>query len=201
MIGSFPIEPFSLNKENANYPLLKPAGTATIDGQQYAVFTKSGMLAPDQEAIFARDSLKRLVSARGLSSAESLHFSGGGIYVYREYCSTARALDTIKYLVNLAEEIEWPTEEPDLDSLPKQFHPLIPLVKKWAIADDGDREHFLESLPNSVLESVVAEVSPFLHSIDSYLDSFGGHPSEAATELGRLAECALEAKRLLQGRT
>jgi hypothetical protein len=199
--GSLPIEPFSINRENANYPLLEPATDLTIGKRQYSSFAKSGTYSLDQSALFTKSSFKRLVYELDLQARESLHFTAGNIYVYLEYSSTRRAVNAIENLISVAEDIERPIEGPDLGALPRQFEPIVPLVKKWAIDDDSDRERFLESLPKSTLESLIAAFGPFLRSIDSYLDSLGNHPSEATCALGRLAECTLEAKRLLKERT
>lgn len=87
---------------------------------------------------------------------------------------------------------------PKLELLPVQFHPIIPMIKKWAVPDDLERNDLLDSVPKSVLRSLADEVSPYLETINSYLDSFGEMPpTEEAVSLGRLAECALEARQRL----
>ena len=99
----------------------------------------------------------------------------------------------------MADQLEALEPELDLQGLPTQFHVLIPLIKKCGIADDFDRDEFLSNLPRQSLQQLTEIVTPFLRTIDSYLDSFDETPpNEQAIALGRLAECALEAKQLLK---
>ena len=197
VMGSYPIQPASINEENANYHLLKPAKPLRLDHKQYSLFTKSGTHEPSHKRIFEKTVFLKLIRDLDLRPKESLHFMTDSIAVYLDRPSFSRVVTSIENLIELAVDIEAPAEELDLRVLPVQFQPLIPLIRKWAIADDSDREDFLASLTKKALAAFVRDVEPYLSSIDSYLDSFGGELPEAACALGRLAEAALEAKRAL----
>lgn len=40
---------------------------------------------------------------------------------------------------------------PKLELLPVQFHPIIPMIRKWAVPDDSERDDLLDSVSKSVL--------------------------------------------------
>lgn len=97
-------------------------------------------------------------------------------------------------MVDLAQKIQVRPDSLDLKKLPVDFHHLIPLIQKWAIADDSDRDDLISPTTGS-LQKLVDQVQPYLTKIDSYLDSYGGRPlTPEAIALGKLAESALEAK-------
>jgi hypothetical protein len=198
VISPLPIEPLSVNQKNANDPLLEAAPILTIGNQQYSSFTRSGRFSIAHMDLIAQIELTTLERELGLQANESLHFAPDAIRVYLDSPSLSRTTGAIEGMISLAERIERAEEEIDLSILPVQFHPLISLVKKWAIGDDSDRDDFLANLPKSALKAFVNEMEPYLNAIDSYLDSFGSQPpSMEAAMLGRLAECAIEAKRHL----
>jgi hypothetical protein len=195
------MEPLSINRNNANDSMQEAAAPLTIDKEQYACFARSGALTLRHNNLFTKSQFIAAIREMHLQAPESLLFAGDSISVYLDHPSLSRVTKAIESLIDLAESISEPTEELDLSALPTQFHPLIPLIKKWAIGDDSDREDFLEDLPKTTLKRFVEEVEPYLPLIDSYLDSFGSHPSEEACALGRLAECAVEAKHLLASKS
>jgi hypothetical protein len=198
--GSFPAQPLSVNERNLIDPLLQEAGSVTIDNAiRYPLFTKTGNLSPDQRSLVENTEFRSLLRELDLQTGEKLIVSTDELSAYLKKPTAERITSLIDGFVNLINHIDIPQEELDLNVLPPQFHPLIPLIKKWAIGDDLDREDFLENFPKAVLERFVMEVEPYLRPIDSYLDSFGYRPpSEQACALGRLAECAVEAKRYLE---
>jgi hypothetical protein len=196
--ASFTIEHLSINRKNENNVMLKAAGPFRINGKQYSTFTESGALTSKHRKLFARAEFKTAVHELDLQAQESLHFAVDSISAYFDHPPLSRVIKVIESFRNLAESMAEPVEDLDLTVLPVQFHPLIPLIKKWAISDDSDREDFLTSSPKTILKSLVSEIEPYLPAIDSYLDSFGHRaPSEEAAALGRLAECASEAKQHL----
>ncbi len=196
--GSFAIDPLSINRKNANDPLLKAAYILTMNDGRYSCFTKSGMLSSSHKNFFVRVEFIALMRELNLQSQESVHFAQDNVSVYLYKPPLFRVSTAIERLIDLAQSVGG---DLDLDPsvLPVQFHPLIPLIKKWAIADDADREDFLETLSRSDLQSFASEVEPYLSSIDCYLDSFRSQPPpEEAVALGRLAECAVEARQHLK---
>src|SRR4029077_5607505 len=165
----------------------------------YSVFTQTGDLSFDQRVLINKAEFSSLIRELALQAEEKLSIFRNEISVYLKKPSMARVMACIDGLTTLATNIEVTEEEPDLTTLPAQLHPLIPLIRKWAIDDDSNREDFLENMPKAMLQRFVEEVEPYLHSIDSDLDSYGQKPPpEEACALGRLAECAVEAKRLLE---
>lgn len=198
-IGSFGIQRLSINRVNQNDPMLLPAEPVKINRRQYLSFAGSGTHPSSHKNLFARSSFTELVRELNLQNEESLHFTAGSISVYFDRPSPSRVASILDYLINVARDVETQEEQLDLSNLPVQFHPLIPLIRKWAIDDDSDRQNFLETSSVTTLRALVDDVEPFLHAIDSYLDSFRGTPpSEEACALGRIAECVVEAKRQLE---
>jgi hypothetical protein len=155
-------------------------------------------VSSEQKDLLGRSELLSLITQSGLRDGESLYFTRGEIGFYLKGPDSDRVNRVIDRIIELAGKVETVEEGLNLKLLPAQFHSIIPLIKKWAVADDSERDDLLAATPITVLRSLAEEVSPFLSSIDSYLDSFGGKaPTEQAVALGRLAECALEAKQRL----
>jgi hypothetical protein len=82
-----------------------------------------------------------------------------------------------------------------LVSLPERFHYLIPLILTWGEPDDSKRSTLLEESPNGALTELVRALAPEIDETNRYLNSLDSASwSEAASALGRLAECAAEAQ-------
>jgi len=197
--GSFPIQSFSVNCPNLVFPNFQCATTILVKGKPHPIFTADGSLSDNERHLIQSQAFTAILRDLDLGPDEKLHFTEEDISFYFRESALARVIEALDKITSLAEHIEVPARELDLHALPAQFQPLIPLIRKWAIPDDQEREDFLESLPRQVLRAFLDEVEPHLNSIDSYLDSFGDQPpSEEAAALGRLAECAVEVKRYLE---
>jgi hypothetical protein len=197
--GSFAVRPLTINRREmvAGFDSL-PAPRLTVGKASYPIFTSDGVWCrQDRQLLHSKEVQSLLLSLR-LDRQESIHFFRNRINVYLRSPSIQRVLLCLDGIVELSEILEEPEQELDLGQLPRQFHPLVPLIKKFAIDDDADRGEFLNGLSTSRLRDLVEAVAPFIPSINAYLNSFKGHPSEEAAALGRIAECATEAQRLLQ---
>ena len=194
-------ELLTVNEKNMVNLQLKKASSVTLARAQYPIFTDTGFLSDNQRQLLATPAFVRLLEELALRPGEKLNFSSEDISVYLKNPPLDRILRSADRMIDLAEEIKVAEAETEIDlgALPLQFQPLIPLIKKWAIGDDAIRDDFIQQTTKDALESFVISVEPYLHSIDSYLDSFGTVPPPyEAVLLGRLAECAVEAKRELQ---
>ena len=135
-----------------------------------------------------------------LKPDESLHIYRNGPVLYLKPASTDEVLSGVKTLCDLVQRLPSFDGSVNLDGLPPEFKMLSPLIREWAELDDEIRGELLEQKSDAALRKFVAAVEPHIPSINEYLDSFGKEPpSEAAAALGRLAECATEA-RLILGR-
>lgn len=80
-------------------------------------------------------------------------------------------------------------------NVPESLRVLCPLLKKWAISDDGEREQAVSSLSEKQKINLVNKVDPFMNQINTFLDSFEDRPlSEEATLIASLAELISELK-------
>jgi hypothetical protein len=196
--GEFASRPFSVNAKLRAGFRSEYAADARINGAQYPIFSETGRLSPDQESLLDRPEGRSLIEGSNLREGESLYFTKGEMGFYLKQPTAERASLVVDRMVDLAALLEIPQKTLDLNLLPAQFHPLIPLVQKWAAADDSDRSDLLDITEPLVLRALINEVDPYRSAIDSYLDSFrAGHPTEEAAALGRLAEFAVEAGRRL----
>jgi hypothetical protein len=82
-------------------------------------------------------------------------------------------------------------DDVDLTELPEQFHPLIPLIERWAISDDAQRSAAMAGASDEDKRALLAAVAPQFDAIDAYLDEHDD--LEVAAYLGTLAEAAAEA--------
>jgi hypothetical protein len=197
--GTFASMPFSLNlKQNVGFRS-EFAGTLSTDNDPHPIFTEDGKVSSAQRRALDKPELHSLVQLAHLQEGESLYFTRGEIGFYlKQMHDSDRAGDLINKIIDLATRVEIVEEELKLELLPVQFHAVIPMIKKWAVTDDSDRGDLWDAAPNGVLRLLVDEVFPHLQAINSFLDSFGDEPpTEEAAALGRLAECAVEAKERL----
>jgi hypothetical protein len=201
--GTFNSRPFTINAKQRVVGFRSEFATALfVGGDRYPVFTEDGNVSSNQKHLLSLPELVSLVALSDLQEGESLYFTKGEIGFYLKRPDTDRMSGVIDRVIELAGTVEIPEEELNLELLPAQFHPIIPTIRKWALADDSERNDLLAATPETVLRSLTDDVFPYLDAINSYLDSFRGRaPTEHAVALGRLAECAIEAKQLLDRRS
>jgi len=78
-------------------------------------------------------------------------------------------------------------------NIPANLHPLIPLIKKWSVSDDNDREQLVDEATEKEKKRLVKTVAPYTPEINKFLDSFGdGVLSDEAILFGNLAELVSE---------
>jgi hypothetical protein len=106
-------------------------------------------------------------------------------------------IDDIIELISSNEKIFKKTIKLDIKSknIPENLRPLFPLLKKWSIGDDVDREQLIEETGENQKKKLVSTVYPFMKEINEYLDSFRDEPlTEEAMLIGNLAELVSELK-------
>ncbi len=158
------------------------------------VFACEGEVSVALRAFLDGSGLPRALAQRPLGGDESLHVAGNGLTLYSQCASVTELMAAFEVLSDLADAIEGPEPVVALDSLPPEFAPLLSTVRQWALLDDDHRAERLERASTTARQRLVNTVSPFYPLINRYLDSFGDEPlPEAATLLGALAECAMEA--------
>jgi hypothetical protein len=189
--GSLNIGLCSINRPNKISFVKFPSTLTVARDSRWPVFVRSDIV-PSIELLKLLDSqpLHAAVSLLVASSKESLHICRDSICAY----SCIQSTDALQVGIDLLCELVAPQTKisrADLKSLPANLMPLIPLIQEWAEGDDGWREDKLQKSSKSKIQKLVGSVDPFLDEIDIYLDS---HDDEAAHALGRLAECAAEAR-------
>jgi len=81
------------------------------------------------------------------------------------------------------------------DNLPEMFWPLVPLLKKYSVSDDSERDELVEGMKKVQIKKIIESVEPYMNDINMYLDSFKEKPlNEEAMLLGNLAELVTELK-------
>ena len=92
--------------------------------------------------------------------------------------------------------------EVDLTRLPPDLEELAPYVRRWAVAEEGERDRRLENASTEELAAFWLAVSPHLPAINAYLEAaIQGTESEEAVVLAATADTALEAARVVERRT
>jgi hypothetical protein len=80
-------------------------------------------------------------------------------------------------------------------NIPNNLRPLFPLLKKWSVSDDGEREQLIEETSKRQKKKLISTVEPLMKEINVFLDSFKNEPlNEEAILLGNLAELVSELK-------
>lgn len=197
--GTFAIGVFSINEKSKIGFRSEFAGECGSLGQGWPIFTEDGKISTNQRGLLDRPEFTSILNVAALQAGDSIHFSNGDISFYLMNPDTDRVRSMIEVAIDLAQAIEMVEPEVDLRSLPGRFHSLIPLIEKWAVANDSDRGDLIDTTPDSTLRRVVESVAPYIPEIDAYLDRRGGPPDDSAAALGCLAEFVIEAKQKLAG--
>jgi hypothetical protein len=148
----------------------------------------------DEQALVADSAVIAGVRQLNLTPEESLHVYRNGLTLYLKPDGLEAVSDRVEALCELAALLRsTETKEPPIE-LPLEFQELVPLARRWGVADDEERSEKLTRASPSARRQLVEEVSPHFDRINEYLDSFGKQPlSDGAIILGALAECATEA--------
>lgn len=169
-----------------------------IDNRSWPVYVGDDPKPNEIESALRSPSLQAAVAELLKSDSATLHLECDLVRLYfqpRDPATLIAAIEPLLSLVGAPKERSIPS---DAKLLPKGLQKLVPLMKRWAESDDADRVQLLEQASKRSLEKLVESVEPHLAEIDHYLNKFGSQPMpEAATALGTLAECALEARLLL----
>ncbi|MBK6834720.1 MAG: hypothetical protein IPG89_10770 [Bacteroidetes bacterium] len=81
----------------------------------------------------------------------------------------------------------------DISNIPLNLRELSPLLSKWAISDDFERNEKIKRSSKTSLKKLVDSVSPKINEITNYLDGFKNEPlSHEATLFQSLAELIME---------
>lgn len=191
-VGCSPV--FSVNRRDAvmrfmervKQPIAFPSLVYAADSTSTAVVGSWLSVAANAECI--RSFL--------LEEKDSLHVYGNQLSLFLFTPSRSRVAEMLPLLVRLTSHLKLVSDERiDFSILPKNFLPLKPLMKKWAVADDTERDSLISRASKASLKKLVDKVYPHIPAINEYLDSFGEKSiPEAACALGALAECASEVK-------
>jgi hypothetical protein len=189
--------PFSINRPDRVMFLRRRSRVAV--GKKWCVYVRTNA---DTPTVLRRPDVVRAIERLGLGHHESLHVYQNGLTVYVRPKSASRVSDVVIAAATLAKRL--PLKEgaaTDFSDLPREFRGLMRLIDKWAESDDQRRDDRLARTSRERLERLVSQVAPHLASIDAYLDRFrDGVVPESAAALGTLAECAAEARLLLEKR-
>lgn len=196
--GSLDVVVISINRQNKVFQLER--SPLKIPSFPYLeVFARS--TDDSLRQFLASPSLSLALTAMRLKEDESLHIYRNGLVLYLKPASPDEVLSAGKALCDLLERLPSSNDSVDLEGLPVVFKTLFPLIREWVEPDDEIRSELLEQKSEVALRKFVATVEPHIPAINRYLDSFGEQaPPEAATLLGGLAECATEARLILEKR-
>jgi len=191
-------EPLSLNRTD-KIQALKPAGEIVLGGRRYPVSTRSGSALSPHGGILHNPEFLRFLEIASLGKEESLHIYRNAVTLYLFSPSTERVAQIVLSGTAFLSSLATGPRKIDLDGLPADFRPLLPLLQTWGTIDEEEREERRQGVPRPALEAVIEQVKPYLPAIDSYLREFGNAPlTEAAISLGALAEFVVETELYLK---
>lgn len=79
--------------------------------------------------------------------------------------------------------------------VPGNLKPIIPLLKKYSVSDDVERQELIEKMTQKDKIELIKSIDPFITDIDNYLASFNETPLDnEAMLIGNLAELVSELK-------
>jgi len=188
-------------EEHFGTAIKAPAALSSIF--QCDIFLLNNNASEDTPLLLKDAYTQEYIRALSLDHGESLHILQGQIALYLKRNEIKVVLEAItifsKFVCSLPEGKD---EAIDFENLPKEFHALIPLIKRWGIADDDERNEVLSKASSSTINRLVQKVTPYFDAINHYLNSFTDVPlPEHAVALRSLAECVSEALSGTKGTT
>jgi hypothetical protein len=196
--GQMDVGVCSINRPNEISPM-RPTGLIVAGGRPCPVFASLGSRSQGESEALAsfldHPDVRKAVKQVLRHESESIHIFKGSIALYFRPQSPEELLSAIDVLVEVMDLFAPQDDGIDLADLPLELRCLAPLIRRWSVSDDSERDHLLEESTQSDLEELLKAVGPHLSAIDHYLDSFKGKlVPEVATAVGALAECAIEAR-------
>jgi hypothetical protein len=193
----------SINRKNAIF-FMTQTDLRVGNDPRWPVFIEQGKEATDDLRSLLSSPKLHDVTAQLLSNeSRGLHIFKTAIELYFTPNSADELASAVAILSDLVDGVESKddTESSVIDDLPLEFKDLAGLVQRWAVSDDSERAALLDEASDVELSELVKTVGPRFAAINQYLDSFNDRPMpEAATALGTLAECAVEAQQELSSR-
>ncbi|HLL60283.1 MAG TPA: hypothetical protein VK338_01070 [Candidatus Nitrosocosmicus sp.] len=190
---------FSVNLPDKIFLLNKKIDTASIS---VPIYTNDTFISDELIRYIHRKKNIQLLESLNLSSKEGLFIARNGMYFVCEY--TRNIKNTMNILIQIANSLpKSPNNQTKgtvidglefhKEKLPEDLRPLSQYIRKYAISDDTLREEKLNKLSKKEKQNLITAVSPYMDSINTYLDSFKDKPlSNEAVLLGYLAETVSE---------
>jgi len=186
---------FSVNKADKIFLYKTQKNISDLPYKIY-VSDESYIFNQNEEFIKFWNSLDFLLKKIGLTESE-------GVFLYKNYVffflaaekDIISVLDYIVDFLNANESIFKKVRKRNLASkkIPENLRSLIPLLKKYCVPDDSEREQLIEEMDKREKLKLIQLVRPFFGEIRIYLDSFKDRPlSEEAILIGELAELVSE---------
>ncbi|WP_295793191.1 hypothetical protein [Mucilaginibacter sp.] len=186
---------FSINNPDKLFGYNKPLGLADYPYKLY--------IGKEDEAPFLNEKFGGLIErfVRELKQFELT--ANESIFIYQNcicmaLSSTRNLIIAIDILVDLVNKYDTLFKK-DIKTkifrknIPANLHPLIPLIKKWSVSDDSDREQLVDEATEKEKKRLVKRVAPYMPEINKFLDSFeDGVLSDEALLFGNLAELVSE---------
>jgi len=187
---------FAINIPNKINALTKPS---TVDNFPYNIYLSiynDPTLFENVDFQSFWNPFSKMVSDLNFSDAEGVFFYNGEIYLALSYERDVlglinRTIDMVN--ANPILFYEDKTERIFKKNITENLRHLIPLLKKWSIPDDSEREQLMEEISETQKKKLIKAVWPFMAEINDFLNSFGDEPlNYEACLLGNLAELVSE---------
>lgn len=171
-----------------------------LPGMPYKIFVSDEKYNFEQNEYVKEfwSSFSNLLRRISLSETESIFLYNNYVFFFlaaeRDIVSE---LDGIIDLINANNNIFKRQSIRSISSkgVPESLKPLIPLLKKYSISDDAEREQLIMEMKQKEKVKLINSVQPFFEEINAYLDSFKENPlSEEAILIGDLAQLVSELK-------
>ena len=141
------------------------------------VYTREqGRVSPQNET-FKKfwDLFSALLNNFQLTVSESVFFySNRVIFALDSKRDLVKALDKIIDLLIENNTIfkKEARQKIDLKNIPDNLKLLLPLLKKYSVSDDSERDELVEQMSNNQKTALIRTVDPLMSEIEAYLDSF-----------------------------
>jgi len=186
---------FSVNNSDKIFVYKKPF---SVKKYPYKLYFSSNVSDPFQTEGFHEfwDILSLKILNLTLSENESIYIYGNGIYfALNADRNINTAIDIIIDIVSDSKIFKKETLKKKIvaENIPDLLKTLIPLLKKWSLSDDSEREQLIEKTTKREKKKLIEEVGPYMKEINEFLESFEDKPlSEEAIMIGNLAELVSE---------
>ncbi len=188
----------SVNRPDVVIPTKQIYGLMTHQGMK--MYSGTGSLEGSLRKCLLDPPLAHYLEQAKFQETSSLHLYRNELILYSATPSDLLALTTLANIFVSIAACLISTNRPENARLrlPRDLEALRPLMTKWSISDDDEREQVIQASSRDEVVAFCAAVEPYLNRLSMYLGEHDDDDLQTPAKISALLETALEARSYLR---